>query len=327
MNAHFACQRARVQPACSRSLVAICRAIENPDQLSKEKSESSLRHADRSPDVQRLQGSTERWQSSSPDARPQEFRRGVTEAAAGDSKATDEEIAWACLAACTAAFTIIAADVNLPTALHLLQPLDSAAHAVVSANMPLEARMIADKPLSNTGLTCATFVSATLMALTALRAPKKGLALASVVVSFNVLVGGILFSKDAVLTKMLKEYFHRVRPTDDLHHTYSFPSGHSTSAYFVFAALFFIILPAWQQARASAGSSAETGILAQITRPRTALLLTVAGGAATQSARVLADVHWVSDTLAGACLGSGGAALAYLLLSRMGVLGQRGARG
>lgn len=144
-------------------------------------------------------------------------------------------------------------------------------------------------------------------------------------------VGGVGFGKDASATSAVKKFFHRARPSDDLHHSFSFPSGHSTSAYFTLAFLFFVIVPAlasWSASLsqpsdsssqqpstpASGTLSAVQGALQAAAKPKAALALTIGGGMITQSGRLLADVHWVSDVLAGALWGSSGVALACVII-------------
>ena len=148
-----------------------------------------------------------------------------------------------------------------------------------------------------------------------------------------VVVGGVLFGKDAIVTKAVKGYFHRDRPNWDLHHSFSFPSGHSTSVYFTLATLFFVVLPAYKyiaygdEAASSEGSSSSgedstflKSALDKVTQPASALALTVSGGVVTQTGRLLADVHWFSDVMAGMCFGSCGAILLYLGLTRANVI-------
>lgn len=146
-------------------------------------------------------------------------------------------------------------------------------------------------------------------------------------------VGGIGFGKDASATTAVKKFFSRARPSDDLHHSFSFPSGHSTSAYFILGFFFFLVVPALASWSASLSAesptdpsssadpiSGQTGALTALqqaleaaAKPRAALALTIAGGAVTQSGRLLADVHWVSDVLAGSLWGASGVALACVV--------------
>ena len=111
--------------------------------------------------------------------------------------------------------------------------------------------------------------------------------------------GGSLGRGDPALVAALKHIFCRVRPSE-VHSSYAFPSGHTTAATFVLGALLFVLLPALERAdtwthskRASAG--AELGG----SRP----WLWASGAGLTAAGRVLADAHWLTDVLAGGCLG------------------------
>lgn len=140
-------------------------------------------------------------------------------------------------------------------------------------------------------------------------------------------VGGIGFGLDAQATALLKNFFQRARPSD-LHHSFSFPSGHSTSVYFIVGFLFFIIMPAVYETltedvqqgspEATKASSVATGnralqALEAVVRPQNAAALTIMFGAITQSGRLLADVHWTSDVMAGMMWGATGVAIACIL--------------
>lgn len=139
-------------------------------------------------------------------------------------------------------------------------------------------------------------------------------------------VGGIGFGLDAQATAVLKKFFHRARPSTELHSSYSFPSGHSTSVYFIAGFLFFIVVPALYEAlREEAQKHSPEGpapgtlqshvidALGNASRPINAALLTLSLGTVTQSGRILADVHWTSDVLAGMMWGSTGVALALIV--------------
>jgi membrane-associated phospholipid phosphatase len=141
-------------------------------------------------------------------------------------------------------------------------------------------------------------------------------------------VGGIGLGLDAQATAVLKNYFHRARPSADLHSSFSFPSGHSTSVYFMAGFLFFIIVPAVyetvkEDAKHSAAETSDPSAvephnraletLEILVKPQNAAALTVAFGATTQAGRLLADVHWFSDVMAGMIWGSCGVALAIIV--------------
>ncbi len=94
---------------------------------------------------------------------------------------------------------------------------------------------------------------------------------------------------DVLVTTVVKDLMHRARPTLNPHAAAlgpSFPSGHSSTAAATYAALALIL---------SRGRSARAR----------ALLVGVAAGiaVAVATSRVLLDVHWVSDVVAGLCLG------------------------
>jgi membrane-associated phospholipid phosphatase len=100
---------------------------------------------------------------------------------------------------------------------------------------------------------------------------------------------GVVFAGDKLVTTAIKDLVDRARPTfNPVAHTLgpSFPSGHSSTAAAFYAALAFVL---------ARGRSRRVG----------ALLAGVAGGLAVAVAcsRVLLDVHWLSDVVAGLMLG------------------------
>ena len=92
----------------------------------------------------------------------------------------------------------------------------------------------------------------------------------------------------------LKSAIQRARPTE-LASSFSFPSGHTSMSGFRGAAALLVLLP--RAAPRAFAAARDAGL-----RPAAA-----AAGvtAATAACRVLADVHWLSDTAAGAALGVG----------------------
>ena len=149
-------------------------------------------------------------------------------------------------------------------------------------------------------------------------------------------MGGVFFNADAKVTLLLKNAIGRARPSD-LHGGFSFPSGHATTAYFVAGWLFFILLPMAAEALrpadrpADGGNRAEAGfqrhaaqLMWQSSRPGVAVGLVLLLAGTTQAGRLLADVHWASDLLAGALLGSSGVATSALILQALLRPGERG---
>jgi membrane-associated phospholipid phosphatase len=125
---------------------------------------------------------------------------------------------------------------------------------------------------------------------------------------------------DAPLVATLKDAFARVRPST-LHHTYSFPSGHTSAAVFIVGALVVVLLPLTvqllQEKAASSSSSmsqqsdgSDVSAVAAETCSNSwpgldmwsALGMWGAAWLVTATGRVLADAHWVTDTLAGGML-------------------------
>jgi membrane-associated phospholipid phosphatase len=101
-------------------------------------------------------------------------------------------------------------------------------------------------------------------------------------------------SRDAAFTQgALKSAIHRARPSE-LASSFAFPSGHTSLAAFLWGAALLVLLP--RAAPAFAAVTQRAGISA----PHLAAAVTLA----TAACRVAADVHWLSDTAAGAALGA-----------------------
>eukprot|EP01025_Chloroclados_australasicus_P061524 TRINITY_DN808_c0_g1_i7.p1 TRINITY_DN808_c0_g1~~TRINITY_DN808_c0_g1_i7.p1 ORF type:complete len:344 (-),score=29.40 TRINITY_DN808_c0_g1_i7:235-1266(-) len=216
-------------------------------------------------------------------------------------------------------FTIFAIDVNVESSAHLLSGVDSVTHNAVASTVPYDWRALADGAISDLPITVCSLAAVAGVAAITMISARQGLAVGAVMLAANAAVGGVFLNKDAIVTTALKRAFHRARPTDDLHHSFSFPSGHSTSVYFVAGFLFCIVIPLLHQVFLEDSDEADSGIkqtLAHLSQPKVAIPLTIACGATTQSGRILADVHWVSDTLAGACLGSMGVLASWVILAK-----------
>ena len=82
-------------------------------------------------------------------------------------------------------FAFVAWDVILPDSLHLLQRIDEPVHAWVATNVPLQARLFADRAISDTPIVLgAVGCVASVAAITRLR-PRQGLTLAGLVAAIN----------------------------------------------------------------------------------------------------------------------------------------------
>lgn len=182
---------------------------------------------------------------------------------------------------------------------HLTLPVDSAAHAWVAAHTTPEWRravgeaLISDAPI-NAGVI--TWVALSGRALAA--APRRAAAPVALCWAMYFLGAGAVPHSDPTLVHTLKEAFARVRPSLELHHTFAYPSGHTTAATFIVGAALVVLLPL--ALRLSGGGEGTR-------RLPDGVAIGVWGGAAAVTAcgRVLADAHWVSDTFAGACLAVG----------------------
>jgi membrane-associated phospholipid phosphatase len=236
----------------------------------------------------------------------------------------------------------------MPGGAHLLPALDQAVHAAVVAGTTPEWRATtADIDISDAAITAGMAGWAVTSAYLLAAAPKRHALPLTLAWAFYLWGFGAVLT-DPALVHSLKAAFHRLRPST-LHHSFSFPSGHTTAASFIVGALVMVLLPlalqqaaqqqeaqqqaaqqqaaqqqAAQQQPPQAPGGAQVGgvggaasALARRCLPGwygAAGGMWAAGVVATASGRVLADAHWVSDTLAGACLGAAGvAALSWLV--------------
>lgn len=179
-----------------------------------------------------------------------------------------------------AGFGLIAVDVF--AAKHVMPVLDSAAIDAAGSDACFDSQK--GRALSNLA---GVLVGAT---ATACVAPQQDRRSALVVAGAwaGVLNPSVLALKDA---------FHRQRPDPAHHIEYSFPSGHTANAAFLSASLFSILLP---QLRVPLGGTS-------------AALLTTLCTVAVACGRILTEAHYLSDTLAGACIGLFFANLAALV--------------
>ena len=107
----------------------------------------------------------------------------------------------------------------------------------------------------------------------------------------------------ALATRVLKLAFDRLRPTIGepraLPHTASFPSGHTSGAMVVFVLLAVLLAMRWR---------------------RPAVVIAVLLAVLVGVTRVVVEAHWLTDVLAGYCLG--GAIVAAALLVRLRLAGR-----
>lgn len=218
-------------------------------------------------------------------------------------------------------FSLVAADLVF---WHTFAPVDATVHTWVSSTLPADFRsLIAGGMLSNSPILagwCGWVLSA--IAAAALCDGKHHRALRHVAIAAAVYAfgGGSIRHGDPFLVDALKHAFMRVRPSP-VHSTFAFPSGHTTAVTFITGTLLFILLPAVVEAacrRFPGAEGAVREVSGKVAPFRVGLW--VAFVLMTGTGRILADAHWTSDVMAGACLGSalvGAAALLCLGSDRL----------
>jgi membrane-associated phospholipid phosphatase len=203
----------------------------------------------------------------------------------------------AAVAAAAGAFAALAAAVFGP--LRPLAGLDAAAHAWVAAHTTPEWRLDVGEHVISDGPIAAAlalgWLAPSAAALAA--APRRAvlpLAAAWLGYALGAGAGNPLDGSDPPLVHALKAGFARVRPSLEIHQTFSFPSGHTTAATFTVGVGLLVLLPlAVRLATGRRGWRLPDGV---------ALPLWAGASATTAAGRVAADAHWVTDTLAGAAL-------------------------
>ena len=248
------------------------------------------------------------------------------------------------VSAATLGFSFLAGDLVF---WHSLRWLDTAAHFLIKNHVSIEFRDFARHAMSNTPIVLgwcgwAAAAAALLYKSVNKQASTEGSAISTGVRHFllsllmYLLGGGTILHGDPYLVKIIKEIFHRSRPSE-LSSTYAFPSGHTTSATFVVGTLLFIILPAVLQTypthevngTGSANTTQNSTDSLKLIPSQGTLenpwsraleilkqnrkLVWILCVATTASGRVLADVHWSTDVMAGACLGTGMVAVTVLV--------------
>eukprot|EP00240_Pyramimonas_obovata_P003978 CAMPEP_0118924862 /NCGR_PEP_ID=MMETSP1169-20130426/2799_1 /TAXON_ID=36882 /ORGANISM="Pyramimonas obovata, Strain CCMP722" /LENGTH=355 /DNA_ID=CAMNT_0006866001 /DNA_START=207 /DNA_END=1274 /DNA_ORIENTATION=+ len=221
------------------------------------------------------------------------------------------------LAVATVGLAVLGADLMGPQL--LANGPDMAIHTYVKTHSTTEQLLWWDREGSNWPY-IASIAGSSVVLLAALLSKNNGKAFRAAVLSqiaFSNCAASVV-SSDPALTNALKSFFHRARPST-LHSTFSFPSGHTTASAFLAGMLIWVVLPLVLGPNAcdsdvdaseesSTNQPAEERQLEQLIGPGGAYLqMAVWGGLVswTAAGRMLADVHWLSDTMAGACLGFG----------------------
>ena len=223
-----------------------------------------------------------------------------------------QQDALALLSIASFGFALFAGDLVL---WHKLRWLDQGVHLFVQDNISGPISQFARHGLSNTPIVLGItgWVAATVARANAQLLDKEGgttgkavrhFAIASTLYAWG---GGAVFHGDVWPVDVLKHIFQRARP-NELLTSFSFPSGHATGSTFIIGTLLYVILPVLMSETRSVFRREASDWLREWR-----LMIWSVGIAVTSSGRVLADVHWTSDVLAGACLGSGLVAVTVLL--------------
>jgi membrane-associated phospholipid phosphatase len=200
----------------------------------------------------------------------------------------------------TAVFLILCADVS--TGARFVGGLDGDIHEWVDAHLSPASRgwwqHIASNALVGGGLLIDILACAALTT----RGGSAMRASAITVTAFTIAFGALLPLNDQGTLGVLKAWVHRSRPTP-LDDSFAFPSGHTSMSAFCYTSA-ATLLPRLMSIRRSQCTALAV----------TAALL----AAATGLSRVLGDVHWASDTVAGAAYGGGLALWASALADALG---------
>lgn len=215
------------------------------------------------------------------------------------------------LLAAVGGFCLTAASVARPgaPASPLLQ-LDGAVHTAVAAALePAWRAGVADVLISDAAISVGLAGWAACSAYSLAAAPRAAAPqLALAWLTYLATCGCAWGRGDPPLVHALKAAFARTRPSD-LHHSFSFPSGHTSAAVFTVGGLLLVLLPLALRLSHAAAAQAPGDKAGQqqqqqeAASPAWVYMLWGAAGALTAAGRVLADAHWLSDTLAGGCLG------------------------
>jgi membrane-associated phospholipid phosphatase len=201
--------------------------------------------------------------------------------------------------------------------------LDQAIHQWVEGHTTLDFRLMADVWISDAFITAGVLGWVACTAACLAKAPSKSAGPLAAAWGFYFATCGAVGHGDPLLVDALKHLFARVRPST-LHHTFSFPSGHTAAAVFIAGSLLTVLLPLtlrlWS-APQSAGSSIDNSTGSQVQGSGEAAAAAAAAGLGSVAAldaailgvwaaawgttavgRILSESHWLSDTLAGGCL-------------------------
>lgn len=178
-------------------------------------------------------------------------------------------------------FVLLTADVS--SGAHAVGGLDQAVHVFVREHSSVDQRLYIQTVLSNVPIATGLLMDGAACALL-LRRGNRARAVAVSLICYTVGFGALLPLHDDGLLGFVKALIERARPTD-IAGSWAYPSGHTSLAAFLWMSAWATLLP---RLRVPMGVSVP-------------VLVAVGTGLC----RVGADVHWVSDVIAGGCFGTG----------------------
>lgn len=197
--------------------------------------------------------------------------------------------------------------------------LDETVHQYVATHTSAAFRHMADVWISDAFITAGVCGWAACTAACLIKAPRQSAPTLGASWACYFLTCGAVGHGDPLLVDTLKQSFARIRPSE-LHHTFSFPSGHTSAAVFTVGALLTVLLPLtlqlWSAQAAqpvihsssistSTSTSSSQAAASVVTADASILAVWSAAWGATALGRILSESHWLSDTVAGGLLAVG----------------------
>ena len=193
--------------------------------------------------------------------------------------------------------------------------LDQAIHQYVASSTTEAFRLMADVWISDGFITAGVLGWLACTAACLIKAPAKSAGPLAAAWGFYFATCGAVGHGDPLLVDALKHLFARARPST-LHHTFSFPSGHTSAAVFLVGSLLTVLLPyTLQLLNSSSSDSNSSEDTASRTQEQTVSPLVsvlaldaaivgvwAAAWGTTAAGRILSESHWLSDTMAGGML-------------------------
>jgi membrane-associated phospholipid phosphatase len=192
--------------------------------------------------------------------------------------------------------------------------LDQAIHQYVASSTTEAFRLMADVWISDGFITAGVLGWLACTAACLIKAPAKSAGPLAAAWGFYFATCGAVGHGDPLLVDALKHLFARARPST-LHHTFSFPSGHTSAAVFLVGSLLTVLLPytlqLWNSSSSDSSDDTASGtqdqtapspLVSVLALDAAILGVWAAAWGTTAAGRILSESHWLSDTMAGGLL-------------------------